>query len=261
MAILQSRTQTGISWVKESLALFKLSPRKWLMLALAYVGLFMILPAQPGFQFFAFISILLWPVFIAVAMRMFRNAELNKTENLTTILQGLQPKMAVLMLLGVLCLLYGAAVSFILNADIQGLAVFAQGSAVMTESKMALLIQKMLPLLLKLTVFLIPLMMATWFAPMLIAFNNYPLIKAIKSSVAGSLQYMVALGASWLLLTGGIIILMLAVGILVGIVSALVPSMAQLFMSLIIFGCLLLASALMLAFQYVSYRDVYRSVI
>ena len=102
MAILQSRTQTGISWVKESIALFKLSPRKWLMLALAYVGLFMILPTQPGFQFFAFISILLWPVFIAVAMRMFRNAELNKTENLTTILQGLQPKMAVLMLLGVL---------------------------------------------------------------------------------------------------------------------------------------------------------------
>ena len=259
MAILQSRTQTGISWVKESLALFKLSPRKWLMLALAYVGLFMILPAQPGFQFFAFISILLWPVFIAVAMRMFRNAELNKTESLTSVLQALQPKIAILALLGALCLLYGVAVSFILNVDIQGMAVFAQANTAMTESKMALLMQKMLPFLLKLTVFLIPLMMATWFAPMLIAFNNYSLIKAIKSSVAGSLQYMVALGAAWMLLTSGIVMLMLGVGIVVGILAALVPSVAQLFMSLIIFGCLLLASALMLAFQYVSYRDIFRA--
>jgi len=30
-------------------------------------------------------------------------------------------------------------------------------------------------------------------------------------------------------------------------------------MSLVVFGCLLLATALMLAFQYVSYRDVFRA--
>jgi len=45
----------------------------------------------------------------------------------------------------------------------------------------------------------------------------------------------------------------------VGIVGALIPGMAQLLMSLLVFGCLLLASALMLAFQYVSYRDVFRA--
>ena len=65
MAILESRTQTGLSWVKESLALFKTSPRKWLLLALAYVGFFMMLPSVPGLQFLAFVSILLWPVFLA----------------------------------------------------------------------------------------------------------------------------------------------------------------------------------------------------
>ena len=43
MAILESRTKTGLSWVKESIALFKTAPRQWLLLALVYVGLFMIL--------------------------------------------------------------------------------------------------------------------------------------------------------------------------------------------------------------------------
>lgn len=261
MAILESRTQTGMSWVKESVALFKQSPRKWLMLALAYVGLFMMLPSLPGFQFFALVTILIWPIFIAIAMRMYRNAEVGKTENLSEIMKIVQPKMTNLMLLGVVCLLYGIVVNFILNADIQSLAAFAQGKAEMSESQMMALLQKMLPFLLKLSLFLVPLMMATWFAPMLIAFNNYSLGKAIQSSVAGSLQYMVALSVSWLLLTVGIILLMLFAGILVGILGALLPQMAQLFMSMLVFGCLLLASALMLAFQYVSYRDVYRSVI
>lgn len=261
MAILESRTQTGISWVKESVALFKQSPRKWLLLALTYVGLFMMLPSLPGFQFFAIVTILIWPIFIAIAMRMYRNAELGKVENLSDMMKVAQPKMTTLMLLGVVCLLYGIVVNFILNSDIQSLSVITQGKAEMSESQMMVLLQKMLPFLLKLSLFLVPLMMATWFAPMLIAFNNYALGKAIKSSVAGSLQYVVALGVAWLLLNMGIILLMLFAGILVGIIGALVPAMAQLFMSMLVFGCLLLASALMLAFQYVSYRDVFRSVL
>ena len=53
MAILESRTQTGLSWVKESVALFKTAPRKWLLLALAYVGFFMMLPSVPGLQILA----------------------------------------------------------------------------------------------------------------------------------------------------------------------------------------------------------------
>jgi hypothetical protein len=261
MAILESRTQTGISWVRESFAIFKQSPRKWMLLALAYVGLFMMLPSLPGFQAFAIVTILIWPIFIAIAIRMYRNAELKTPEMLSNILKLMQPKMTSLMLLGVVCLLYGIVVNFILNSDIQGLAAITQGKSEIDESSMMALLQKMLPFLLKLTLFLVPLMMATWFSPMLIAFNNYSLGKAIKSSLAGTLQYMIALSVTWLMLTSGIILLMLFAGIVVGILGALIPTMAQLLMSVLVFGTLLLASALMLAFQYVSYRDVFRAVI
>ena len=259
MAILASRTQTGISWVKESVALFKTAPRKWLLLGLAYVGLFMMLPSVPGLQLFAFISILIWPVFLAVAIALYRNAEMKKQQNIGEIITQIQPKIKTLIGLGGACLLYAVLVSFVLNSDLQGLTVIAESKAKMTESQMMAFLQKMFPLLLKLTLLLVPLMMATWFSPMLIAFNNYGLVKAIKSSIAGSIQYMIALGAAWAVLTAGILALMLAVGIVAGLISAMVPVLGQMLMSFIVFGCLLLATALMLAFQYVSYRDVFRA--
>ncbi len=259
MAIQESSTKTGISWVKESVDLFKTAPRKWLLLALTYVGLFMMLPSIPGLQFFAFVSILIWPVFLAIAIMMYRNADIKKEQNFSEIIYIIQPKLKQLIALGGACLLYAALVSFVLNSDIKGLAEIAQNKTNMTESQMIVFLQKMFPFLLKFTLLLIPLMMATWFSPMLIVMNNYGFVKALKSSVAGSLQYMIALGVSWLLLTLGIVALMLIVGIVAGIVSSLVPVLGQMLMSFVVFGCLLLATALMLAFQYVSYRDVFRA--
>jgi hypothetical protein len=259
MAILESRTKTGISWVKESIALFKTAPRKWLLLALVYVGVFMMLPSIPSLQFFAFISVLIWPVFLAIAITMYRNADMKKQQNIGEIFNQIQPKMSQLMALGAACLLYAVLVSFVLNSDIEGLVALTQNKAEMTEPQVMALMQKMVPLMLKLALLLTPLMMATWFSPMLIAFNNYDLVKAIKSSIAGSIQYMIALAAAWIVLSGGIVILMLIVGIAVGIVSNLVPALGQMLTSFLIFGCLLLATALMLAFQYVSYRDTFRA--
>ena len=259
MAILESRTKTGISWVKESVALFKTAPRKWLLLGLAYVGLFMMLPSVPGMQFFAFFSILLWPVFLAIAITLYRNADTQKQQTLYEVIEIVKPRITMLMALGGICLLYGIVVSFILNSDIEGLLKFTQGKGEITESQAMQMMQAIVPLLLKLSLMLIPLMMATWFSPMLIAFNNYGVVKAIKSSIAGSLQYMIALGASWLLLTAGIVGVMLVVGIVVGLIGSLAPLLGQMLTSLLVFGCLLLATTLMLAFQYVSYRDVFRA--
>ena len=259
MAILESRTQTGLSWVKESLALFKTAPRKWLLLALAYVGFFMMLPSVPGLQFLAFVSILLWPVFLAVVIALYRNADMKKQQNLADLLRVIQPKMSTLMALGATCLLYGVLISMLLNSDLQGLADMAQTKTQMTESQMMTLLQKIMPVMLKMGLLLIPLMMATWFSPMLIAFNNYSMVKAIKSSIAGSLQYIVAMGIAWLVLTVGIVVLMSFVGIVAGIISRLLPGASEILMPMVVFSCLLLATALMLAFQYVSYRDVFRA--
>ena len=261
MAILETSTKTGVSWIKESGRLLKSEPRKLIVLALIYVTIFMMMPSLPGFQWFGLITILIWPLFMAVVIGIYReldlSAETTKMLHLGMVMDSVKPKVFLLLQLGGMFLLYGAIVSFFLNGDIKGLEGLAQSKDVMTESEAVIIMQKMLPLLSKLILLLIPLMMASWFSPPLIAFNNYSVIKAIKSSIAGSLQYFVALGVAWLLLTVTIVSVMLIVGIIIGITGNLIPSLAQLLMPLLIFGSLLIASSLMLSFQYVSYRDVF----
>jgi hypothetical protein len=259
MAILGTNIGTGKSWISESLALYKSAPNKWILLASAYVAVFMMIPSLPGFQLFSLITILIWPVFMVVAITMYRNADNNITQSLSEIFTLIKPKMQPLIMLGSIFLLYGILVSLLLNSDIDGLVGITKSIDSMTDTQAEALLQMMLPLLLKLTLALIPMMMATWFSPMLIAFNNYTVVKAIKSSIAGSLQYMLALGIAWILLTVGIFTLLIIAGILIAIIGSFAPMLGQLLMPILLFGCLLLATALMLAFQYVSYRDVFRA--
>lgn len=261
MAILESRTKTGLSWVKESIALFRKSPNQWLLLALSYVGIFMMMPSIPGLQFFAFLTVLLWPVFIAMAMRLYQSADIGRAESLGSTIQSVQPKFSALVLLGLLCLAYAALMGLLLGSDFQALAQLSQKSGQITNAEAETIMQKTIPLVLKVVLFSAPLLMATWFSPMLIAFNNYTLVKAIKSSIAGSLQYFVSLGVSWLLLAMLVIGLVLITGLLLGLIGAFIPFAAKLLLPMLVFGSLLLASALMLAFQYLSYRDVFRAVV
>ena len=259
MAILESRTKTGISWVKEAVALFKTNPARWMLLGLSYVAVFMMIPSIPGLQLFALVVILMWPVFLVFAIALYRNADMQKQQTLQEVFTTIQPKIKSLIGLGAFCLVYGVLIGLLLNSDIQGVLKLSQVKGVMTESQAALVMEKMLPLLLKVLLLSAPLLMATWFSPMLIVFNNYSVIKAIKSSIAGSIQHMVALGAAWLLLTAGIVLVMIPAGMLVAVVSLVQANLGNVMAQLLVFAVLLLATTLMLAFQYVSYRDVFRA--
>jgi len=259
MAILASRTKTGISWVGESIALFKQAPRKWLLLALTYLGIFVFIPSFPGMQIFAFITILIWPIFIAIAIRLYRNTEFQKEDNLSAVMQLIQPKMRKLVMLRFVNLAYFIIVSLLLSSDMQVLTDIMNKEAEMSEQEVMLAMQTMMPIFIKLIVFFIPLVMAVWFAPMLIAFNDYAVTKALKSSIAGSLQYVVAMTAAWLLLTSGIMLLMLAASIFSGLFAFVSLAFAQSLMTILVFGALLISVALTLAFQYVSYRDIFRA--
>lgn len=259
MAILESRTQTGISWVKESIALFKTQPSRWLLLAIAYVGIFMMLPSIPGLGFFALLTVLIWPVFIVFAVMLLRNADMGKLDTVQDVFAKIKDKIPLLMLLGLVCLIYATLATYLLNSDIEGLMTFSQNKTAMSETEYSVFMEKFVPFLFKLLLLLLPLFIATWFSPMLIALNNYDLLKAIKSSIAGVLQHTIAMGAAWLILSAGVMLLMMVLGLVIGILGALVPLLAQALMPMLVFGTLLVATALMFAFQYVSYRDIFRA--
>ncbi|EEF22164.1 conserved hypothetical protein [Ricinus communis] len=103
---------------------------------------------------------------------------------------------------------------------------------------MTLFLENTLSFIVKVLLLLLPLFIATWFSPMLIALNGYPLLKAIKSSIAGMLQYTVPMSVSWLVMTVGMLVVMLGLGLVIGILGALIPMLAQLLMPLLLQGCI-----------------------
>lgn len=259
MAILNSSVETGKSWMTESLALFKAEPSKWMMLASAYVTIFMMLPQLLDSQIFSMMTILIWPFFMVIAIALYKNVDKKIPQTLSDVFDSVKPKLQALLALGGVMLLYGVLVGFLLNSDLERLVNLSKNVEGMTNNQVMMLLNAALPFLLKLLLALIPIMMATWFSPMLIAFNDYPVMKAIKSSIAGSLQYMVAMTITWILMTFAIFALLMIAGIFMALISGLLPALGLLLMPAVVLGSLLLATSLMLAFQYVSYRDVFRA--
>ncbi|MDG2293306.1 MAG: BPSS1780 family membrane protein [Methylophilaceae bacterium] len=258
MALLTASIKTGFSWISESIALCQQSPKQWMLLALAYLGIFVLLPSLPGLQLLGFVAIIVWPIFIAVAVRLYRNAEYQKQEKPAAIMALIQPKLRKLCLLGLINLVYFTIVSVLLNTDVQMLADLLEKQAQVKDEQMRLVWQTMMPIMLKVIVLFIPLMMALWFSPMLIAFNDYSIKKALKSSIAGVLQYWAAMIAAWLLLSASIVALTLTTSLVAGMLALIHLGFAQTILSMLILACLLISIALTLAFQYVSYRDIFR---
>ena len=227
-----------------------------MLLALAYVMVFIVLPALPVMPVLLKVIIgLIWPIFLVLAISMFREVDMQRDTKPADIFEQIKPHMTKLLTLGAICLAYGLALGIFTKGDMDALSV-------VTESKTQIapedILTQTLPLILKLAVLLTPLLMATWFAPMLLAFEKYSLLNAIKSSVAACLQYMLAMGAAWLMLTVFMMLGTMMVGLVAGFMAALSPTLGRGMIALVLLGSLLMATAWMLAFQYVSYREIYK---
>jgi hypothetical protein len=259
MAIFDSKIKTGLSWAAESYAIFKAAPSKWMLVSIAYLAFFLLLPSIKGLQFLSYLAALTWPIALVITMTLFRNHDMKKQQNLAQIIANIKPKMTLLIALGAACLLYALGVSLLLQADIESVVKLIPKNAEMTEAQALMVMQKMLPLMAKLFLLLTPMLLATWYAPMLIVFNNYPLVKSVKSSIAGSLQYFVAMLVTCVAVFAALFLLIILAGLPIGIISTLVPAMGKMLSTFFVFGCMIFGTSIMLAFQYVSYRDVFRA--
>jgi len=255
----ETGTQRGLRWVRESVVLFKTQPHIWMLWSLTYIAIFMILPSLPMLSFLGLLSVVIWPACMAFVVMLYRQMDLQGEMAPAMVWQQLQTHFRTLMLLGLSCLIYAVLATYLLGSDLAALVAHAPTKAGMTESQMTVFLENTLSFIVKVLLLLLPLFIATWFSPMLIALNGYSLSKAIKSSIAGMLQYTVPMGVSWLVMTAGMLVVMLGLGLVIGILGALIPMLAQLLMPLLVFAALLVINALMFAFQYISYKDVFRA--
>jgi hypothetical protein len=113
----------------------------------------------------------------------------------------------------------------------------------------------------KFMVLAIPILMATWFSPILITYHNFGLMKAIKSSFAGVLLSIIPITLSWLILLGGFISLIF---LMIMVFTILGSSVNVLMSYVLIFLCMLVLAAYistLFSFQYTTYKDIYKSII
>jgi len=244
----------SIRWNKESFILFKKTPNQSLMLSLAYLFIFMLLPSMPMIQIFSIASILIWPIFLVFAVNFYKAHDKNKEENFLAVYEKIKPRLATLLMLGLICLIYAGMVTMVLNSEMQGFIQLSENN-----NELVTVINNFVPMIGKLILLLLPLLMATWFSPMLIVYNNYSLFKSIKSSIAGCLMYIFPLGLSWLIFSTTAILFMLLCGLLIGSLASFLPAIGPSLMGAIIFFALLVITSVMFAFQYISYRDIFKS--
>ncbi len=120
--------------------------------------------------------------------------------------------------------------------------------------------EKFLPTFIKLILISIPFIMATWFSPMLIFYKQYGPIKAIKSSLAGTLMYSIPLLLGWAILTGSFVVIILLTTFFFSLLSFLGQNSISFLSSLFLLVSFTAYISILFIFQYVTYKDIFESL-
>ncbi len=243
-------------WVTESVLLTKLNFKVALLLGSVYIFAYLLVPSIPGLSFISPFLIIAWPISTMIFINFCRLSQNKKEMDFKALLKINKENIRVLIYLGVICLFYSLLISLILSPDIN-IILAAASEAEMSED----ISSNLVSIFIKFMVLAIPILMATWFSPILIAYHNFGLMKAIKSSFAGVLLSIIPITLSWLILLGGFISLIF---LMIMVFTILGSSVNVLMSYVLIFLCMLVLAAYistLFSFQYTTYKDIYKSII
>lgn len=236
-------------WLYECLFLFKKSIRQSLFLGMLYLTIFLFFPILPGFKFISPLTIFLWPFIVLIYIHFYRELDYKRDFNLQNIINILKIKFIPLLSLGGLCFLFATLVSF----------VFFAGGGIDTKiNSYDEVAERYFPVLIKLILISIPFFMATWFSPLLIGYNQYGLLKSVKSSLAGTLMFSIPLLLGWAILTGSFVMVVLFVSIFFTSLSFLGQNLISFLSSLFLLFSFTAYISILFIFQYVTYKDIFK---
>ena len=237
-------------WVRHSIWLLKSNIRLSLFLGMLYLSLY-ILPGVANLQFLMPITILAWPIVIAVYVNAYKKISLNKPFLFRDIFKIPRKSIRTLLALGVICLAYTIFMSLVLGDSFQSVMLLSQepdGTAYLAKELGIMLIQLIL--------LSVPLLMATWFSPLLIIYNEFTLFKAIKSSLAGSLLFIFPIVLAWFILLCCFLSITFILMLLLMQGSQVISFFANLLFIISLTGYI----STLFAFQYVTYKDIFKSL-
>ncbi len=178
----------GWQWIAQGWALFMRQPGMWILLTIAAFALFFVFGLIPLAGFIA--SSLLWPVFWASFAIACRDLERGEELRFGHLFAGFRQRADRLIAIGAL-VLAAMAVIFALAALLAGLSVGAMFNSVLlgrpdagfAGAGLAVLVWMLIVLGLSLPVY-----MAGWFAPALVALQGLAVGDALKASLRASLK-------------------------------------------------------------------------
>jgi uncharacterized membrane protein len=233
----------GAGWISEGFALFGRNPLIWIVLTLAYLAVTIVLNLIPFL--WAVALTLLLPVLAAGFMAGCQDLAEGGELRVEHLFEGFRRDTQPLLMVGLLSFAGMIAVSVIagvivlsLGGALLGLGILTDGAPESGELFGTLMaaggMMAILLLLLVFSIMILPLAMATWFAPALVWFDKLPAFEAMKQSFIGCWRNMLPLSLYGLLLIPLSLLALLPFGL--GIL-VLIP--------------------VFFASIYVSYRDIY----
>ena len=240
-------------WILLSLNLFKLSLGPSLFLGMSYLLIYLIIPLMPSTQILGPITILIWPFVTVFILYFYFCVYTKKKFEAAEVFKIFSVNPRSLFFMSFLSASYAIIIGVLVSSDFE---LITKSLQMKQESELNSFDFGIL--LFKLLIMGIPFYMATWFSPLLIASHKYGLLKAIKSSFAGTLMYILPLFLAWLLITLGFLGLVIIVTFLFTSMTFLSLTLASFFTSLSLLFLMASFVAIMFSFQFITFIDIYK---
>jgi uncharacterized membrane protein len=224
-------TGNGWNWLAAGWDIFRKSAGTWIGMVVVLAVIFIAAHLIPLVG--AVAMQILWPVFVGGLMLACRSIDQGGEAQFSQLFAGFQHRAGTLVALGAIWLVLSLLIVVIVAA-ITGVQIFALMSGGESPEQMVGLALTALLALLIILALMLPLVMATWFAPALIVFNGMAVGAAMKASFAACVKNILPF-------------------LLYGVLALIAAVIASIPLGL---GWLVLAPVLT-ASVYTSYRDIY----
>ena len=220
------------------------------MIGYTYLFIFLVLPSLPLIQFLSPIVIILWPVVVVQIITFYQSQE-NKKISIFKLDSQLKKSIPQLLRIGLITFFYALLVSTFLSPQMQSIVEQANAGDSVIEAAV------FIKLILKLFLFMLPLFAATWFSPMIVVFRGEGVFKALKSSIAAILIFIIPLLLTWvsmIVIFAVLIYVFQNFLLLFGLSQAAYIAIS----TIIIFSLTAVYIAALFIFQFLGYKQIFK---
>ena len=238
------------SWLKDIFLILKKTKNHSLVIGYSYLFIFLVLPSLPLIQFLSPIVIILWPVAVVQIINFYRSPD-NKKISIFKLDSQIKKSIPQLLRIGLITFFYAMVISTFLSPQMQSIVEQANAGDSVLDAEV------FLKLILKLFLFMLPLFAATWFSPMIVVYRGEGVFKALKSSIAAILIFIIPLLLTWVSM---IVIFAVLINVfqnfllLFGLSQAAYIAIS----TIIIFSLTAVYIAALFIFQFLGYKQIFK---